>query len=114
MTRDEMFEKLDRILEDMDAIALLLASSGNTPIRPIHTRISKRLHAVLDALRAEAPSPSMPVIEVGDVIEFAHGNDAPLFQRLSHPAAVEDWNGKLGARVLAVYRAIWRREASRG
>jgi len=62
----------------------------------------------------EAPSPSMPVIEVGDVIEFAHGNDAPMSQRLSHPAAVEDWNGKLGARVLAVYREIWRREASRG
>jgi len=58
-----------------------------------------------------ATSPEMPVIEVGDVIEFAHGNDAPLFQRLSHPAALEDWNGKLGARVLAVYRAIWRREA---
>lgn len=47
--------------------------------------------------------PPQVVIEPGDVIEFAHGDDAPMLQRLTHQAAVEDWNGKLRDRVRAVY-----------
>jgi hypothetical protein len=47
--------------------------------------------------------PPSGMIEPGDVIEFAHGNDAPMLQRLTHPAAVEDWNGKLRDRVRQVY-----------
>lgn len=47
--------------------------------------------------------PSSVMIESGDVIEFAHGNDAPMLQRVTDTAAVEDWNGKLRDRVRQVY-----------
>lgn len=53
--------------------------------------------------------PQSSVIELNDVIEFAHGDDAPMFQRLTHPCAVEDWNGKLRDRVLGIYKPAWRR-----
>lgn len=47
-----------------------------------------------------------PKIQEGDVIEFAYGNDPPMFQRVTHPASVEDWNGKLRNRVRGIYRRI--------
>jgi len=114
MTRDEMIALVARIHDEHDEMGRLMADSGNSTLLAIHARMGRHLHAVITALTAEAPSAEMPTIEPWDVIKFAHGNDAPLLQQLSHPAALEDWNGKLGARVLAVYRAIWRREVPRG
>lgn len=58
---------------------------------------------IADALTRAYPRETA-VIECGDVIEYAHGDDAPVFQRLTHPAAVEDWNGKLRNRVRGVYK----------
>lgn len=58
-------------------------------------------------LGAESAEDDRVEICPGDVILFAHGSDAPMLQVLHHPAAIEDWNGKLRPRVRAIYRKIW-------
>lgn len=108
MTRDAMIALVERIHDEHDEMGRLMADSGNSPLRAIHTRMGGKLLAVITALTAEAASPEMPVLTAGDVLDL---KDIGMV-RVPYAAGAQTLQGS--ANVIAVYRAIWRRETPRG
>jgi len=93
MTRDEMIAALVAARDAIDY------HSGGA---------FDNIDAVLDALRADAPSPEMPVLAAGDWLDI-EGIGMAL---VPYAAGLASLQGS--ASVIAVYRATWRREVPRG